>query len=125
MALGAGRNTAIERCRASDAEKVTAGGGGDGGLVEGSGCAHGLPTSVLERALMVKLVIARRARRPVPRYPALAMGGESPRLSRATRAYPRAGGWSDEEPAHWQARPAHAKRPLPDPGSVACISGMV
>src|ERR1035441_8138582 len=75
MALGAGRNTAIERCRASDAEKITAGGGGDGGPLERGGGAHGLPTSVLERALMVKLVVARRTWRPVPRNYAQAIGG--------------------------------------------------
>src|ERR1035441_6838807 len=75
MALGAGRNTAIERCRASDAEKITAGGGGDGGPLERGGCAHGLPTSVLERALMEKLVVARRTWRPVPRNYAQAIGG--------------------------------------------------
>src|ERR1035441_809713 len=75
MALGAGRNTAIDRRRAGDTEEVTAGGRGDGGLVGRGGGAQGLPTSILEGALMEKLVVARRTRRPVPRNQAQAIGG--------------------------------------------------
>ena len=65
MALRAGCGSGVLGRWAGDSEEGVAGEAGDGRLAEQAGSAHRLPTGVLKRALLEKLV---GARRPVPRH---------------------------------------------------------